>query len=433
MSAPLSVYVGPFGKEQAERLLWRAGFGPRQGDAEALAKLGLTAAVESLTRPTAPEALVGPAPVGTGGIPIDPVDVYGDDHLWWLDQMIRTTTPLIERMTLIWHSWFATSNLGVGSQQLMLNQNQLFRANALGSFATLLQGVTEDPAMLLWLNGNTNVKASPNQNYGREMMELFTLGANRGAYSQTDVEENSRALTGFTGSAAQGASSFVFVLSRHDATTKTIFGHTGDWTWTDSCQLCVAHPLHPSFFVEKLWSYFVPTRMDTPTLEGLKELYADGEIAPVVEGILTHPTFYEGPRMVKPPVVYNAGLLRMRGRFIDSSIWWSLDQSAGQQLFYPPNVGGWDYTRWLNTATFRARWLIASEVQGARQPSDAPDDPATLVEQTIQYWGFPTVTPQTSGLLGAFAKAQLRRGNDPALVATAMRQILATAPEFQTA
>jgi uncharacterized protein (DUF1800 family) len=429
----LSVYDGPFGKEQAERLLWRAGFGPRQGDAEALSKLGLAAAVQSLTRPAVPEQLVGPAPVGSGGIPIDPVDVYGDDHLWWLDQMIRTTTPLIERMTLVWHSWFATSNQGVGSQQLMLNQNQLFRANALGSFPALLQGVTSDPAMLVWLNGDQNVKASANQNYGREMMELFTLGADRGAYTQSDVEENARALTGFAGSAAQGASSFVFVPGRHDATSKTIFAHTGNWAWQDSCQLCFSHPLHPSFFVEKLWGYFVPTRMDTPTLEGLKALYAGGEIAPVVEGILMHPAFYEGPRMAKPPVVYNAGLLRMRAEYIDSSIWWSLSQSAGQQLFYPPDVGGWDYTRWLNTATFRARWLMAQIVQGPGMPTDSPSDPGKLVERTIQYWGFPTVTPQTAGLLAAFAHAQLKRQNAAPLVETAMRQILATAPEFQTA
>jgi len=358
--------------------------------------------------------------------------VYGDDHLWWLDQMIRTTTPLIERMTLVWHSWFPTSNTGVGSQQLMIDQNQLFRSNALGSFPTLLEGVTQDPAMLVWLNGDTNVKASPNQNYGREMMERFTLGADRG-YTQFDVEENSRALTGFTGTAAQGPSSFQFVASRHDATNKTIFGHTGNWAWSDSCQLCVTHPLHPSFLVEKLWSFFVPTSMDNTTLQGLKELYDGGQIAPVVEGILTHPIFYEGPRMVKPPIVYNAGLLRMRARYIDNPIWWSLGQDAGQQLFYPPDVGGWDYTRWLNTATFRARWMIAAEVQGAHTPTDSPSDPDTLIERTIQYWGFPTVTPQTEGLLGAFAKAQLHRGNEPALVETAMRQILATAPEFQTA
>src|SRR5271169_5751411 len=135
MSA-VPVYAGPFGKEQAERLLWRAGFGARTGEAESLSKRGLDAAVKSLTQP-APEQLVGPAPVDEKGRPIDPIDVYGHDHLWWLDRMVRTTAPLVERMTLIWHSWFATSNQGVASQQLMLNQNQLFRTNALGSFATL--------------------------------------------------------------------------------------------------------------------------------------------------------------------------------------------------------------------------------------------------------------------------------------------------------
>ena len=203
MSA-VPAYTGPFGKQQAERLLWRAGFGAREGEAEALSQLGLTAAVQTLTRPGV-EQLIGPAPVDENGRPIDPIDVYGHDHLWWLDRMVRTTTPLIERMTLIWHGWFATSNQGVGSQQLMLNQNQLFRTNALGSFSDLLQGVTSDPAMLVWLNGDQNVKSAPNENYGREMMELFTLGADRGAYTETDVREQARALTGWRGRCEQEA------------------------------------------------------------------------------------------------------------------------------------------------------------------------------------------------------------------------------------
>jgi hypothetical protein len=123
----------------------------------------------------------------------------------------------------------------------------------------------------------------------------------------------------------------------------------------------------------------------------------------------------------------------MRGQYIRNSSWWALSQSAGQQLFYPPDVGGWDYTRWLNTATFRARWLMAAMVQGEAAPTDSPSDPDKLVERTIQYWGFPTVTPQTSGLLAAFAHAQLKRQNPAPVVETALRQILATAPEFQTA
>src|SRR5262249_9803261 len=113
------VYRGPFGKEQAERLLWRAGFGPRPGEAEALARLGLQGAVHHLTNPGL-EKLVGPKPHDEKGRPLAPYDAWGHDHCWWLDRMVRTSRPLVERMTLVWHDWFATSNDGVGSQKLML-------------------------------------------------------------------------------------------------------------------------------------------------------------------------------------------------------------------------------------------------------------------------------------------------------------------------
>ncbi len=413
--------------------MWRAGFGAREGEAAQLSTLGLTAAVQSLTRP-AVEQLIGPAPVDEHGRPIDPIDVYGHDHLWFLDRMVRTTAPLVEHMTLIWHSWFATSNQGVASQQLMLNQNQLFRTNALGSFSDLLMGVTEDPAMLVWLNGNQNVKSHPNENYGREMMELFTLGADRGAYTETDVRENARALTGWRGSVSKGViTPFTYDPTQHDNLPKTIFGHTGNYAWQDSCNLCLQHPLHPSYFVNKLWGYFVPTQLDSTTSAALQAVYSGRQILPAVEAILMHPEFYDGPSMVKTPVVLNAGLLRMRGRGIDTSIWWSLDQSAAQQLFYPPDVGGWDYTRWLDTATFRARWFIAALIQGSSTPTDSPSDPAKLVQRSIQFWGDPSVSTQTQTLLAAFAKAQLKRQNPPGIVETAMRRLVASSPDLQVA
>ncbi|MBV8080203.1 MAG: DUF1800 domain-containing protein [Actinobacteria bacterium] len=425
-------YQGAFGKEQAERLLWRAGFGAREGEAEALAQRGLTAAVQSLTRP-ASQTLVGPDPTDEKGRALQPSTIPGHDHLWWLDRMVRTTAPAVERMTLVWHSWFATSNLGVQSQQLMLNQNELFRQNALGSFGDILNGVTVDPAMLVWLNGNQNVKSHPNENYGREMMELFTLGANRGAYTETDVRENARALTGWRGSVSAGQP-FIYDPNQHDTGTKTIFGQSGNFDYHDSCRLCLAHPLHPSYFVLKLWSYFIPVRYDATTLHALTQMYANGnQILPVVEAILTHPLFYEGPRMVKPPVVFNAGLLRMRGEYVNNSVWSSLGQQAGQQLFYPPDVGGWDYTRWLNSATYRSRWFIAALVQGAGKPTDSPTDPSKLWQRSIQFWGFPTVSAQTQALVEAFAKAQLKRGNDPADVETAMRRLIGSSPDLQTA
>ena len=163
-AARIPVYKGAFGPEQAERLLWRAGFGPRKREAEALAKKGLDAAVDSLTHPGR-ERLVGPKPHDGEGRPLAPGDAWGHDHVWWLDRMVRTRRPLTERMTLIWHDWFATSNSGVGSQSLMLRQNRLLRRHALDSFARLLLAITRDPAMLLWLNGTDNRMGSPNENY----------------------------------------------------------------------------------------------------------------------------------------------------------------------------------------------------------------------------------------------------------------------------
>src|SRR4249919_2934763 len=226
MSTPR--YRGHFGPAQAERLLWRAGFGPRKGEARALSGMGLDDAVQSLTHP-GPEKLVGRPPRTDKGRRLAPADAYGHDHLWWLDRMVRTSRPLVERRTLVWHDWFATSNAGVGEQKLRLQQNELFRSHSLGSFERLLIDATKDPAMLLWLNGTQNSKDAPNENYGREMMELFTLGADRGAYTERDVREQARALTGWTNrwSRGKGDYDFHFDKTRHDPGTKRVFGRTG--------------------------------------------------------------------------------------------------------------------------------------------------------------------------------------------------------------
>jgi hypothetical protein len=166
----------------------------------------------------------------------------------------------------------------------------------------------------------------------------------------------------------------------------------------------------------------------------LQELYAGFRVRPVVEAILLHPAFHTGPRMATPPVVFNAGLLRMRGRYIDTSAWWSLGQQAGQQLFYPPDVGGWDDTRWLDTSTFRARWFMGASVEGgASPPTDSPSDPPQLVARALQFWGSPTLTSTTQGLLTAFAAAQLKRKIAPSAVETALRRLIATSPDLQTA
>jgi len=440
-----AVYEGRFEREQAERLLWRAGFGPRRGESEALAKLGLEGAVRKLSRPGG-ERFVGAAPRDDKGRALAPADAWGHDHVWWLDRMVRTSRPLVERLTLIWHDWFATSLAGVGSQKLMLDQNKLLRSRSLGSFETMLHEITRDPAMLLWLSGTENTKRSPNENFARELMELFTLGAGRG-YSERDVREQARALTGFDNDWRRGVGphNFRFERSRHDAGKKSIFGKSGRFDWQDAVRLCLRHPGHPSFFVEKLWGYFVPTAPDGATRRSLERLYRrDLQIRPVVEAILRHPALYKGPRMVKPPVVYTAGLLRGSGRGIDSTSWAWISGMAGQQLFAPPNVAGWDDTRWLDTATFRGRWTAANQAARAatltdKQAGSISGDPQQLVDAAIAFWGSPTLRPETRRALLEFARRSTgdanqswKRRSYPVLVTNALRQLVAVSPDLQT-
>jgi uncharacterized protein (DUF1800 family) len=434
--APLPVYGKKFSVADAQRLLWRAGFGVGLDNARAIAKLGLDGAVDSLLNPPA-YAATGPEPTDRGA-PIAPADASGHDHLWWLDRMVRGNQPLVERMTLVWHDWFATSNQKVASQTLMLNQNQTMRAGALGSFHDLLLAVTQDPAMLLWLDGVKNTNRAPNENYGREMMELFTLGWSNG-YTEADVREQARSLTGWRATFVPGAgpSNFMYSAALHDSGTKTVFGHSGNFDWQDACRLCVANLSHPAYFVGKLWSYFLPTPPDAAAQATLESLYSNGyEVKPVVRAILRHPQLYEGPRMVKQPVVYTAGLLRSLRRGVDGNLWTQLDSQSGQRLFWPPDVSGWDMTRWLDTATFRARWFLAANALAPfrldERAGGSTAKPRELLTRATQLLGDPPLTAKTQHALLSFASAALAAAN-AAVVENALRQLVAVSPDLLTA
>jgi uncharacterized protein (DUF1800 family) len=449
LTSPIAVYSGAFGVRQAERLLWRAGFGPSPGHAQFLAGLGLHRAVAALTRPVGAATLTGAEPTDGDGNPLAPEDAYGHDHLWWLDRMVRTNQPLVERMALVWHDWFSTSNDGVGQQSLMLGQNDLFRRSAFGSFAQLAHDVTQDPAMIVWLNLNENSRWNPNENYARELMELFTLGADRGAYTEQDVRNLARALTGFDfeWSDELGMYDFRYVPARHDNGNKTVFGKTGAFTWEQGVAMCVHHPMHPSFFVNKLWSYFVATPPSDSDRRALESLYTSSgyRVRPVLEAILLHPAFHTGPRMVKPPVVFVAGVLRMLQRGIDGEQWYWLCQAAGQQLFYPPNVAGWDDTRWLDTSTVRGRFdIVAWMVRDRYLDGDAIDDydetetPQAAVAAARAWAGDPNLTAETVGALTTFAANALagaagwQQSAYRGLRQNALRHLILASPDYQT-
>jgi uncharacterized protein (DUF1800 family) len=436
-------YRGPFGPDEARRLLWRAGFGPRPGQAERLAKHGLDRAVHSLTHPRS-RRLRGPRPVDQDHRPLAPRDAWGHDHCWWLDRMVRSEAPLVERMTLVWHDWFATSK-AAATQGLMLRQNALLRRHALGSFERLAIEITRDPAMLLWLNGVDNSKDDVNENYARELMELFTLGAGRG-YTERDVREMARALTGFRFDWSDGAGPHNFRYEResHDGGVKRIHGKRGRFDWRDAVRLSVRHKKHPSFLVGKLWGYFIPTPPPRGTARALERLYvAHGrDVRPLLDAILRHPHLYDRDRrMVKPPVVQAAGMLRAAGRGIDTTAWsWLCDQ-AGQMLFEPPNVSGWDDTRWLDTATFRARWQMATEIcNKARLEDDAKvsSKPAELVRRASRFWHTP-LSRQTHAALERYARSamatadeQWKRESYPVLTENALRMLVAVSPDYLT-
>jgi hypothetical protein len=446
-SSPIATLRGRFTAQHATRLLWRAGFGPRPGDAQRLARLGLDGAVASLTRPAGPARLIGRSPHGAHGLPLDPLDVWGDDHCWWLDRMVRSDQQLVERMTLVWHSWFATS-LDGSTARLMLNQNHMMRARALGNFHDLLVEVTRDPAMLMWLSGTSNTKYSPNENYGREVMELFTLGADRG-YSQEDVHQQARALTGFTNdwSETRGPYNFRLEPDLHDDGVKHIFGQRGRFTYLDTCRLCVTHPTHPSFMVSKLWDYFVADPIPASTLKGLAHVYVTSgfETRPLLEAILRHPLFYEGSRMVIPPAVYCAGLLRARGRTVQTNDWAWIGEQTGQRLFEPPNVSGWDYTHWLDTSRWSGRFLAVNyALDGLTiDPSDkhypTDESPSQAVERALGCWDNPAVSPATMKSLlsfsrraGGLIKADWEQVSYRILRQNALQALIPTTPDWQT-
>ncbi|MFN8217217.1 MAG: DUF1800 domain-containing protein [Solirubrobacterales bacterium] len=446
-SRPPGAYQGAFGATEATRLLQRAGFGPRTGQAEQLAGLGLVGAVQSLTRPSGPATLAGPAPTDDEGAPLAPADAWGHDHLWWLDRMVRTDQPLVERMALVFHDWFATSAAGVSKTQQMIDQSNLFRAACFGSFLDLFKAVTVDPAMLQWLNGIENVKSAPNENYAREMMELFSLGADRGAYSEDDVREQARALTGWRAdwSSEEGMHNFRFDPRRHDEKVKTVFGRSGNWGWEDACRLCVENSLHPSFFVLKLWSYFVPEPPPPATRDALISTYVGSgwQIRPVLEAILMSPQLYEGPPMVKPPVVQLAGMLRAIGRYVDTEAWVWLGEEAGQRLFWPPNVAGWDDTRWLDTSRMRARWntvdylLDGISVDAWGEPYSTTETPDEALARALQSWGSPTLRDEhRAELLDLGARveqkvlANWQKGPYRALRQNALLQLIGTSPDL---
>lgn len=398
---------------RVERLYWRAGFGALPGEVNALARQPIGRVVQSLLTPRGAQLRRGPAPK-VDGQPIDPFNEWGHDVLWWLDRAVRGRHPLVERMTLNWHDHFATSNSKVSDAKLMLTQYRTIRAHALGTFRGLAQAMLRDHAMQRFLDLDNSHKRAPNENFARELLELFTLGVNNG-YTERDIREAARALTGFTFD--WETKRFGFDPERHDAGVKVIFGRRGNFDAADVVDLAINHPRHAPYLCKKLWGYFTPRPCPPATLRRMVSAYRGSktQIKPVLSIILTHPALYADlgePDQVKPPIVYAAGMLRKTGRFVTFRDWsWLLDD-MGQRPFYPPNVNGWDQdTAWMSTASVRARYSAASRIIKEMNIEDgslsANQTPAKALEAALAATGDPWISPQTRAALMRYARTSV--------------------------
>jgi uncharacterized protein (DUF1800 family) len=366
----LDRYTGPFGRRAAAHLLRRAGFGGTPSEVDALAALGADAAVDQLLHPAEPDIAFPDAP--DAALLTDPKTRQRAAQYWWLDRMLRTRHPLVEKMTLFWHGHFATSIRKV-SADLMVGQIDLLRTFALGHFHDLLLAVSKNPAMLVWLDNRYNDKAHPNENYAREVMELFTLGL--GNFSEDDVKDVARA---FTGWGLDKSQRFVFRPAQHDDGEKTVLGTTGRFDGTDIVAMLVAQPVHQRFMSRKLLEFFVYSDPEPELVDALSQTYALSgyDVGRTVGTILRSNVFFSARAyraLPKSPLEYAIGTLRfLEVRTVpnDTVSWLS---RMGQIPLAPPSVKGWDGgPTWINTATLLTRLNYVNRLVRATPPIATP-------------------------------------------------------------
>ena len=272
---------------------------------------------------------------------------------WWLYCIYYSPQPLREKMTLFWHNHFATSIVKVQSVPMMFEQNKLIRRHALGKFGPFLQEMSKDPAMLVWLDSNSNVKGKPNENYARELMELFSLGV--GNYSEKDIQEAARAFTGWHTNGER----FEFVADQHDDGEKTVLGKTGNFNGDDIVRICLEQKVCPYFLTRKLYRFFISEAAVPPDsfLEPLAEQFrkSDYDIAGLVGTMLRSRHFFSAyayRQRIKSPVEFVMGAVNEVGQGLVTprALIGKVDD-LGQ-----PNVKGWEDGRaWLNTAVVLMR------------------------------------------------------------------------------
>ena len=345
-----------------KHLLRRAAFGCRSAEWAQYASLGEQGTLKALVDYDGISVKIPDLPTDSFGGLVAPNDT---DSLkrYWLFRFCETTRPLEEVMTMFWHHHFATSDYKVQNASIEYRQNQLLRKYAMGNFRELLCAIAIDPAMLIWLDGNNSTKKSPNENFSRELLELFTMGID-GGYTEHDVKEGAKSFTGW--SYDSDRFKVKFNQKNFNEESKEYFGKSGNFNLDQSLDIVVRHPSTAKFISTKLFEFFVHDDPPREEVERLSKIYFSSKysIRELVRGILTSPHFYSDEALysrVKWPVQFSVMLVKT----LDVPYTWIQDMQGytdnmGQQLFNPPNVKGWKTGRnWINTNTMTARLNFA--------------------------------------------------------------------------
>ena len=361
------------GQEERRRislLLRRAGFGTTRQARERYYALGLDGTLQELLHPERVSESFDQLLESMEGHLLDLQNIE-DVQTWWLFRMARTRRQLEEKLTLFWHGHFAVSNAKVGNPMFMHRHIDLLREHALGNYREMLLAVSRDPAMLVWLDNGTNRKVAPNENYARELLELYTLGI--GHYTEDDVKGAARAFTGWNLRDAE----FFFNKNQHDPGPITFMGKTGALDGADIVDAVVGHQATAQRLSRRLFGYFAYPNPSPDVVAPFAETYLKSgyDIRETVGAILGSEAFYsEESRLahIKSPVEYVIGSMRSTGAQARERNLVASLREMGQDLLNPPNVAGWAGGRaWINPSTLLARFNFANRLSSARgQPND---------------------------------------------------------------